>query len=643
MGKSENHVYSIDLDLKTSQASKQALKEMQDAFNNSNESVDELNKTYKELADNTEDVLELNKQYNKVLEKSLSEKDKMIDKLKAEQVAVAASKDLTEDQKKAKLALLEASIKSIEVEKKILKSKTKEIQLETKMKDLVKADLQALKDKVKEQFKFIAALKTTEGRYNAIKKAASGVAKVGLKVGKGAALGAGGLFMGAMGMVMGAANQLAEKDRILQSLKGNIDPDVVDQVQISTNADYSTIVAAINRISDLKPKSTEQLIAGAIEEVWEPGMGRMLLLQNRIDNQSIEKMVAANAQIRKQTGAQNLTEAYSATERIRAVSNNNIGQIQAVQAYAALTQGGLSDESAIRIINDIAKKGGNFIENLNNADLSKYVKGQEKNLARNLQLGLSEIDTSKQPTKTKAQELAEKMRKIEAKKNEMIAEFIEKMPINTILNLVQSLLKLATNILPKALEVITAVIEKIAKYIDNIITAAANSHTVTGFFSELRKMREDELDSTLKAQEKQKREIKEKNDDLESRIKDRESKNAELRSTIASWDRAAKVAIEQVSKGKWYSPAPSNMSHISGYSSMSHYAQGGLVTSPSICGEAGPELVIPLDNSRAGRASQIINNYNTTQSFNMQSNQSTPLAFSQAIGQNRFIKRFAGV
>lgn len=638
MGKSENHVYSIDLDLKTSQASKQALKEMQDAFNNSNESVDELNKTYKELADNTEDVLELNKQYNKVLEKSLSEKDKMIDKLKAEQVAVAANKDLTEDQKKAKLALLDASIKSIEVEKKILKSKAKEVQLETKMKDLVKADLQSLKDKVKEQFKFIAALKTTEGRYNAIKKAASGVAKVGLKVGKGAAIGAGGLFAGAMGMVMGAANQLAEKDRVLQSLKGNVDPDVVDQVQISTNADYSTIVAAINRISDLKPKSTEQLIAGAIEEVWNPGMGRMLLLQSRIDNQSIEKMVAANAQIRKQTGAQDLTDIYKATEQIRAVSNGTISQIQAVQAYAALTQDGLSEESAIRIINDIAKKGGNFIENLNNADLSKYVKGQEKNLARNLQLGLSDIDTSKQPTKTKAQELAEKMRKIEAKKNEMITQFIEHMPINTILDLVQSLLKLATNILPKALDTITKVIETIAKAIDNIITAASNSTGVTDFFKELHKLYnpeeakfKEDRDAYLKGQKTQLDQLKATTKALEIQVANAESLN-----------RALKVADEQASKGNWYSPAPSNMSHASGYSSIAHYAQGGLVTAPSICGEAGPELVIPLDNSRAGRASQIINNYNTTQSFNMQSNQSTPLAFSQAIGQNRFIKRFAG-
>lgn len=68
-------------------------------------------------------------------------------------------------------------------------------------------------------------------------------------------------------------------------------------------------------------------------------------------------------------------------------------------------------------------------------------------------------------------------------------------------------------------------------------------------------------------------------------------------------------------------------------------AQGGIVNSPSLCGEAGPELVLPLDNSRSGRASQIINNFNTSQNFNMASNQTTPLAFAQAVGMNKFVRR----
>ena len=68
-------------------------------------------------------------------------------------------------------------------------------------------------------------------------------------------------------------------------------------------------------------------------------------------------------------------------------------------------------------------------------------------------------------------------------------------------------------------------------------------------------------------------------------------------------------------------------------------AQGGIVNSPSLCGEAGPELVLPLDNSRSGRASQIINNFNTNQNFNMTNNQTTPLAFAQAVGMNKFVRR----
>ena len=53
-------------------------------------------------------------------------------------------------------------------------------------------------------------------------------------------------------------------------------------------------------------------------------------------------------------------------------------------------------------------------------------------------------------------------------------------------------------------------------------------------------------------------------------------------------------------------------------------------------------LVLP-DYSNTGRTSQLIQNFNTTQSFNMASNQQMPLAFSQAVGNNRFILRVNGL
>ena len=100
-----NHTYSIDLDLRTPQASKQALKELQTAFEDSGKNINELNRSYTELSKYTNDQLTLEKQYNKIIAQRLSEKDKEIDKLQAEKVAIASNKTLTEAQKKEMIAI----------------------------------------------------------------------------------------------------------------------------------------------------------------------------------------------------------------------------------------------------------------------------------------------------------------------------------------------------------------------------------------------------------------------------------------------------------------------------------------------------------------------------------------------------------
>ena len=87
-----NHVYSIDLDISTPASSKEALKQLQTAFTNSNNSMRELNNTYAELAKHTKDTTELEKQYSKVVAKRLSDRDDEIEKLKAEKVAIAQKK-----------------------------------------------------------------------------------------------------------------------------------------------------------------------------------------------------------------------------------------------------------------------------------------------------------------------------------------------------------------------------------------------------------------------------------------------------------------------------------------------------------------------------------------------------------------------
>ena len=60
------------------------------------------------------------------------------------------------------------------------------------------------------------------------------------------------------------------------------------------------------------------------------------------------------------------------------------------------------------------------------------------------------------------------------------------------------------------------------------------------------------------------------------------------------------------------------------------FANGGITSLPSICGEAGfPEAVIPLDPSRSGRAAQIMQQ--VSQTFNMGSNESNVMSMASAL------------
>ena len=589
------HVYSIDLDLKANQASKQTLKELQSAFENSSDSIDELNKTYKDLADNTTDILELNKQYNKVIEKSIAEKDKLIDKLKAEQVKLIANKDLTEEQRDAKLKMLDASIKSIEVEKKILKSKSKEVQLETKMKDLVKADLQSLKNKVKEQLKFISALKTTEGRYKAIKKVASTGAKVGLKA-AGGALALGGAISG---MAIGAAQNIADKENALKSLKSGIDPSTIDEIYVKSGADYSSIVAAVNNLSDVT-KDNALLVQGAVLELQNPGIGKLLLSTSKQNPENVPKLKNAIDQIKRQTGIQDMSAALEASTKARTVTTGVVSQTDYIQAYAALSQVGLEEDKINRIIRDVSKQSGNFIENLNNANLAKYVRGQDKTRLSNIKLGLEKLDLSKGNEKSAAESIVEKLREFELKKNELLVKLLPLLEpmlkeLDKVLSgpMVQEIAKGLVNFVSKAVPILATILTKIEPYIDKLIEWIAR--------------------------------IAGANDD-------KSGNDTTLGQEIGQ-------QIGKIAKGIFEGIGTLLDIKLPGGGK----AQGGLVTAPSLCGEAGPELVIPLDNSRAGRASQIINNFNTNQSFNVAANQRTELSFSQVVGQNRFIKRYAGL
>ena len=619
MAKDKNHVYSIDLDVKSTAASKQAFKELQTAFESSNKNMDALNNSYMWLERHTKDTAELEKQYNKIIKDQLDARDEEIEKLKAKKVSVLANTKLTQKERLEALKALDESIKGLETEKQQIKAKKEELKLRLKESHLLaktekifkrqfneeSKKYKLAKNVVKLQEKLVGLLSKESKLRKAIGvvgRASFKTAKFGVKtaakagiMGAKAGIGMAGAGAALLGAAAGAANDAAEKERALGSLKSGIDPSVVDQVYVKTGMDYETIVAAINNLSDVT-KDSAALVQGAVLEIRNPGAGKLLLSTTNMDKGNIGKLDNAIAQIKKQTGTQDMSAALEAATKSKLVTGKKVSQTEYIQAFAALQQKGFDEDQIEKILKDAASKEGDFIDNLNKADLAKYTRDKQmKNRLANTQLGLEKLDLNKESEASTAQSTAEKLRAFELKKNELLVKFLPVVEsvVESLSNVLQGdgvkkvadgLVSLFTSVFPlltTVLELLSPILEPLGK--------------VIGW---LAKMATDFIGEFVKP--------------LVMRVKD-----------------AIVAALDPF--GDDDEPAGGQK------------AQGGIVTAPSLVGEAGPELVLPLDYSRAGRTSQIIQNFNTNQSFNMASNQQTPLAFSQAVGNNRFVKRVNGL
>ena len=620
MAKDKNHVYSIDLDIKSTEASKQAFKELQNAFESSNNNMDALNNSYMWLERHTKDTIELEKHYNKIVKAQLDARDEEIEKLKAKKVSVTANAKLTQKERLEELKALDESIKSLETEKQQIKAKKEELKLRIKESRLLEKvekkfkrqfneeskKYKLAKNVVKLQEKLVGLLEKESKLRKAIGfvgrtsfkvakfgvKTAAKAGIIGAKLGVGMA-GAGAALLGAAG---GTANDAAEKERALSALKSGIDPSVVDQVYVKTGMDYETIVAAINNLSDVT-KDSAALVQGAVLEIRNPGAGKLLLSTTNMDKGNISKLDNAIAQIKKQTGAQDMSAALESATKSKLVTGKKVSQTEYIQAFAALQQRGFDEDQIEKIIKDAASKGGDFIDNLNKADLGRYTRDKQmKNRLANTQLGLEKLDLNKESESSTAQSTAEKLRAFELKKNELLVKFLPVVEsvVESLSNVLKGdgvkkvadgLVSLFTSVFPlltTVLELLAPILEPLGKVIGWLARMA------TDFIGEFVKP-------------------------LVMRVKD---------AIVAALD-----------------PFSDDDDELAG----GKKAQGGIVTAPSLVGEAGPELVLPLDYSRAGRTNQIIQNFNTNQSFNMASNQQTPLAFSQAVGNNKFVTRVNGL
>lgn len=702
--------YNIELKLTGSKVNKAVLDELNNSFDGldnkikktTEESLRDLNASFDKLLQSTEDVNELESQYGNVIDDNISKIKSEIDTLEAKKVAISTNTDLTEKQRDAAIQILETQIKQKKQDVELLKlerAKAKARVAEKKLlgnkfnteSKLVKLHQKAVELQIKMN-KLLA-------KESKLKSAALGVAKVGKKVGSAGlkagkvalkGIGMAGMAVGALGgAAIAATGDRVEKEKALKSLKSGIDPTIADRVYTQTGADYTTIVSAINALSKVT-KDSGQLIQGAVLEIQNPGIGKMLLSTSMSGTGNLGNLKNHIDQIKKQTGSQDLTQALEASTKSRAVTKGRVSQTEYIQAYAALEAQGLDEETISRIINKVSTQKGNFIDNLNKTNLSRYGKdAQERIRLGKANLGLEKLN-DEAVEKTSAEKIQEKMRELSLKKDELLVKLLpiaEKL-ISAIKpaifdKLIDVVVKLADAITP-ALENLLTILEPLIdavmpvidellapllkwysgvqkKLIENVLKPVLEWLKTTGFpalieiFKAIPHLPQILLDGIKWWWEKIK--------DFPSAIG---TKISEAWESLKTWIDDTWSSVKKWADELWQSikdkftefkntiiNLPSEIGNkianfLSPFSSdddtvkpiiTGAAAQGGIVNSPSICGEAGPELILPLDNSRSGRASQIINNFNTNQNFNMTNNQTTPLAFAQAVGMNKFVRR----
>lgn len=710
MANNKSSQYNIELKLSGSKVNKAVLDELNQSFDGldnkikktTDESLRDLNASFDKLLQSTKDVNELESQYGKVIDDNIDKIKSEIDTLEAKKVAITSNTDLTEKQRDAAIQILETQIKQKKQDVELLKlerAKAKARVAEKKFlgdkfnteSKLVKLHQKAIELQIK--------MNNLLAKESKLKSAALGVAKVGKKVGSAGlkagkvalkGIGMAGMAVGALGgAAIAATGDRVEKEKALKSLKSGIDPTIADRVYVQTGADYTTIVSAINALSKVT-KDSGQLIQGAVLEIQNPGIGKMLLSTSMSGTGNLGNLKNHIDQIKKQTGSQDLTQALEASTKSRAVTKGRVSQTEYIQAYAALEAQGLDEETISRIINKVSAQKGNFIENLNKTNLSRYGKdAQERVRLSKANLGLEKLN-DEAVEKTSAEKIQEKMRELNLKKDELLVKLLpiaEKLLsaikpaifdklINVVVKLANAITPALENlltILEPLIDAVMPVIDELLapllkwysdvqkKLIENVLKPVLEWLKTTGFptlieiFKAIPHLPQILLDGIKWWWEKIK--------DFPSAIG---NKVSEAWESLKSWAIEKWNAIKKWVDDKWtliknkftefkntIMNLPSEIGNkianfLNPLSSdddtvkpiiTGAAAQGGIVNTPTIAGEAGPELVLPLDNSRSGRASQIINNFNTSQNFNMTNNQTTPLAFAQAVGMNKFVRR----
>ena len=496
-------------------------------------------------------------------------------------------------------------LKLLQQESKAQKAQGKE---QKTLAQLIKEDLKPLRDKLKLQKDFIQSLKTTEGRYNALKKAAKGAMSVGGAALKGAGAVAGGL-MAVGGMAVASANKFVDREREADRLK--ISGSRKDKVEIigdlyaKTGADDTSIVDAINRVyTVLGNISREEIIEAATAEIRMPGAAALFRQQNTgpVSAKDFTAYFNRLRGIQGATGAtrEQITSSSDYIANLRQSSFTNASETDLQALYLALQNSGAfdTDEELQRAFASFVRKqkdSGVDVFTLakqwqDNGNWTRTAEGntnrtQAANAIKNLDFArmgeLSKVTDYQAPQETASEKTARQMRQLETLKDKLLIEVLESLQELIENGDLKSLITGALDLVKLMVKFLTPVIKDLMPYINKLIRFIIEKIGALAEYTEA--------------------------------IKEQNKKQAE-RQVEAAQNKSVAATV----------------AYRSGLDHAMKFANGGITSLPSICGEAGfPEAVIPLDPSRSGRAAQIMQQ--VSQTFNMGSNESNVMSMASAL------------
>ena len=496
-------------------------------------------------------------------------------------------------------------LKLLQQESKAQKTQGKE---QKTLLQLIKEDLKPLKEKIALQKEFIKSLSTTEGKYNALKKAAKGAMSVGGAALKGVGAVAGGL-MAVGGMAVASANKFVDREREADRLK--ISGSRKDKVEIigdlyaKTGADDTSIVDAINRVHTVLGNiSREEIIEAATAEIRMPGAAALFRQQNTgpVSAKDFTAYFNRLRGIQGATGAtrEQITSSSDYIANLRQSSFTNASETDLQSLYLALQNSGAfdTDEELQRAFASFVRKqkdSGVDVFTLakqwqDNGTWTRTAEGntnrtQAANAIKNLdfvRIGeLSKVADYQAPEETASEKTARQLRQLETLKDKLLIQVLESLQETLKEEDLKALISGALDLIKLLVKFLVPVIREIMPYINKLIRFIIERIGALAEYT--------------------------------AAIKEQNKKQAE-RQVEAAQNKSVAATV----------------AYRGGLDHAMKFANGGITSLPSICGEAGfPEAVIPLDPSRSGRAAQIMQQ--VSQTFNMGSNESNVMSMASAL------------